>query len=228
MMAFDHVFLEIARNESRAVHTLDDAGAVNGTFLFRELYCTDSGCDCRCVTLQVHWVEKNQVAATISYVLERPKSRTEPQLYLDPSYAQSDQANRLIDVFEDLIDTDAAYRESLHRHYKMWKAAVDDPSHPEHGKVHAAAHEDRSYKPAVRGRQPRARGRGSARPAGGNNDGLVRMVAKTSQLDSKLQQRFKKLLEKVEALRTRVHAWRQQRPDIDREIAMYEAVIGVN
>ena len=41
-------------------------------------------------------------------------------------------------------------------------------------------------------------------PQGGNNDGLVRMVAKTSQLDSKLQQRFKKLLEKVEALRTRV------------------------
>jgi len=223
MMAFDHVFLEIARNESRAIHTLGDAGAVKGTFLFRELYCADPGCDCRRVALQVQWVEKNQVAATINYALERPKRRTEPQLYLDPLNPPSDLANWLLDVFEDMIVTDTAYRETLRRHYKMWKAAVDDPSHPEHGKVHAAAHEDRSYKPAVRGRPPRTRARGGARPAGGNNDGLVRMVAKTSQLDSKLQQRFKKLLEKVEALRTRVHAWRQQRPDIDREIAKYEA-----
>ena len=168
-------------------------------------------------------VEKNQVAATINYALDRSKRRTEPQLYLDPLNPPSDLANWLLDVFEDMIDADTAYRETLHRHYKMWKAAVDAPSHPEHGKVHAAAHEDRSYKPAVRGRQPRARARGSARPAGGNNDGLVRMVAKTSQLDSELQQRFKKLHEKVEALRTRVHAWRQQRRDIDREVAMYEA-----
>ncbi len=188
MMAFDSVFLEVARNESRGIHALGGAGAVRGTFLFRELYCEQPGCDCRRVVLEVQWAEKQQVAATIHYALERPKRRGEPQLYLDPSHPQSDLANGLLDVFEDLIKKDAAYRATLRRHYKMWKTSVNGPSHARAG-----------------------------------NEGLVRIVAKTSQLDSSLQQRFRKLLAKVEVLRTRVQTWRQQRPDIDREMAVYEA-----
>lgn len=219
MMAFDHVFLEIARTESRAIHTLDAAGATNGTFLFREFYCTDPGCDCRRVILQVHWVEKQQVAATINYAFEPSRRRDEPQFYLDPLNPQSDASDALLGLFEKVIATDPAYRETLRRHYKMWRAVVDDPSHPEHPKVRGIAHDDDAFQPAFPRRKARAR-RAAPQPA---NQSLERMVAKTAQVDSKLQKRFRKLLEKVEALRARVLAWKQQRPDVDREIAVYQA-----
>ncbi len=230
MMAFDHVFLEIARNESRAVQTLDVTGATNGTFLFREFYCTDPGCDCRRVILQVHWVEKKKVAATINYGFDPSKRRDEPQFYLDPLNPQSDASDGLLGLFEKVIATDPAYRETLRRHYKMWKAVVDDPSHPEHAKVRGVAPDDDAFQPAfprnqaARGRRAAPRAARPSRAVGAEtNQSLERMVAKTAQVDSKLQKRFRKLLEKVEALRARVLTWKQQRPDVDREIAVYQA-----
>ena len=218
MMAFDHVFLELARNESKAVHTVNAAGAVTGTFLFREFYCNDPGCDCQRVILRVHWVEQSEIAATINYAFMRPKRRDEPQLALDPLNPQSEIADHLLGLFEQLIATDAAYRETLRRHYRMFKAVVDDPSHPEHAKVRGAAHADPEFQPAFprKARQPRPRG-------GVKSQSLERMIAKTAQVDRKLQKRFRKLLERVEGLRARVFAWKQQRPDVDREIAVYQA-----
>ncbi|MEO7092862.1 MAG: hypothetical protein ABI175_06400 [Polyangiales bacterium] len=52
---------------------------------------------------------------------------------------------------------------------------------------------------------------------------LERVVAKAGQAESKVQQRFRRLLEKVERLRARVRAWKDGRADIDREIAAYAA-----
>ncbi len=210
MKAFDHVFLEIARTESRAVKILDAAGAAKATFLFREIYCTEPGCDCRRVVLQVQWVEERTVAATINYAFERSKRRNEAQCYLDPLELQTDASEELLDLFEETVETDAAYRETLRRHYKMWRSVVDDPSHPEHAKVRPAF---------PRNKAPGRR----AAPRAAKNQSLERMVAKTAQVDNKLQKRFRKLLEKVEALRARVSSWKQQRPDVDREIAVYQA-----
>lgn len=53
---------------------------------------------------------------------------------------------------------------------------------------------------------------------------LERVIAKASGTGSKAQQRFRKLLEKVDRLRQRLGVWKQQRGDIDREIALYRAV----
>ncbi len=48
-------------------------------------------------------------------------------------------------------------------------------------------------------------------------------VAPTASAESKVQQRFRRLLEKVERLRERLRAWKDGRADIDREIAGYAA-----
>jgi hypothetical protein len=53
---------------------------------------------------------------------------------------------------------------------------------------------------------------------------LERVIARTGTTGSKAQQRFKKLLEKVDRLRQRLGLWKRQRGDIEREIALYRAV----
>lgn len=53
---------------------------------------------------------------------------------------------------------------------------------------------------------------------------LERVVAKAGPAESKVQQRFRRLLEKVERLRQRLRTWKEARSDIDREISAYAAV----
>jgi len=50
------------------------------------------------------------------------------------------------------------------------------------------------------------------------------VVAKAARADSKLQQRFRRLLEKADRLRQRLYAWKEQRPNIDRELSAYAAL----
>ena len=50
---------------------------------------------------------------------------------------------------------------------------------------------------------------------------LERVIAKIGGTESKAQQRFRKLLAKVEGLRQRLGLWTQHRADIDREVALY-------
>ncbi|CAN5791662.1 hypothetical protein BH11MYX2_BH11MYX2_07860 [soil metagenome] len=53
---------------------------------------------------------------------------------------------------------------------------------------------------------------------------LERVITKAGGTGSKAQQRFRRLLEKVDRLRKRIGVWKQQRADIDREIALFQAV----
>lgn len=226
MMAFDHVFWDVARRDSRAIQTVDAAGSP-ATFVFREFYCTEPGCDCRRVVLHVHWVEAKLVAASINYAFEPSRRRSEPQISLDPLNPQSEHSSALLTLFIKMIAEEREFRESLHRHYAMWKQVVDDPSHPDHRKVRGAAHDDPSFRPEFPKRAFPKRGRESRRPrdaaqrARAGSQRLELVVAKVARADGKLQQRFKRLLEKVDRLRQRLHAWKDQRPNIDRAIAAY-------
>ena len=65
---------------------------------------------------------------------------------------------------------------------------------------------------------------GPARTKAAPSQDLERVIAKAGATGSKAQQRFKKLLEKVDRLRQRLGLWKQQRAEIDRELAMYRAV----
>ncbi len=224
MMAFDHVFWDVAKRDSRAIQTVDGTGSP-ATFVFREFYCTDPGCDCRRVVLHIHWVEAKRVAASINYAFEPSRRRSEPQISLDPLNPQSEHSSALLTLFIEMLAKDREFRERLHRHYAMWKQVVDDPSHPDHKKVRGAAHDDPSFRPAFpkRGREPR-RPRNAAQRARARSQGLELVVAKAARADGKLQQRFKRLLEKVDRLRQRLRAWKDQRPNIDRELAAYAAL----
>jgi hypothetical protein len=164
MMPFDTVFPAIAENEVRVFHVHDHGELPRGAYLLREFYCNEPACDCRRVLLQVYWAEGKRVAATINYAFEpsKPPFDDEPQISLDLLNPQSDVSEVLFDMFEEMITTDRAYHDRLVRHYEMWKRVVDDPTHPDHGKVRSEAHDDPSFRPAfprsepVRREQPKA------------------------------------------------------------------------
>jgi preprotein translocase subunit SecA len=44
----------------------------------------------------------------------------------------------LLDLFAEMVDRDPEYHDRLVRYYTMWKRVVDDPSHPDHGKIRSA------------------------------------------------------------------------------------------
>lgn len=154
MMAFDVVFPELARREALALALAGQDGKPVATFLFREFYCNDPGCDCRRVVLHVHWVERKLVAASIGYGFEPalPPFEDEPQVMLDPINPQTDASEHILEMFEDALARDPSVRARFVAHYEAWKRVVDDPAHPDHGKVRSAEHDDPSFKPAYRPR----------------------------------------------------------------------------
>jgi hypothetical protein len=133
MLPFDVLFPVVAQQESRAITVSDHPPLPQGTFLFRESYCTDRGCDCRRVLLQVYCGKPSQQVATINYAFEPPKPphEGEGQVFLDPINPQSELSAALLAIFKDMVAADAEFRSRLIRHYEMWKRVVDDPSHPD-------------------------------------------------------------------------------------------------
>jgi SEC-C motif len=155
MLPFDVLFPQLA-SEYRMLRTRGDPSLPDGQFVFRELYCTDRGCDCRRVLLQIMSDERREVVATISYgfeASERPFD-DEPRVMLDPLNTQSDLSDTLQDRFESMLREDANYHDELVRHYTMWKAVVEDPSHPDHPKVRNESHNDPAFRPAFARREP--------------------------------------------------------------------------
>lgn len=238
MLPFDLLFKDVARKESRAV-TLTRHDRPVGSFLFREFYCNDSGCDCGIVLIHAVWAERKQVAASFSYSFE--PYRGEPQFELDPLNPQSDLSAPLFGMFQRTLAQDAAYRPALLRHYAMWRRVVDDPSHPDHGKlgglVHGKPSTERGGRGGVKKGQkaplpaPKRATRQSqpelpfseATPQRSASITGMELVARGPKAEGKLQQRFRKLLEKVDRLKLRLVAWRERRPDIDSQIALCQA-----
>jgi len=229
MLAFDQVFFDAARAESLAI-TLFKVDGGSEQYLFRELYCDEPRCDCRRVELQVVWVEQHRVEATIHYAFERSRRRGEPQIFLDPLTSPSERSKALLAAFIRLIEQDAN-RERLHRHYAMFKQAVNDPSHPAHAMVRSGAQDEPALRPPPSARrQPAKRGtRGGAGASRGEqrttSAALERVLgaASTSGSERPLQKKFRQLLKKVEGLRQRLRAWQAARPDIARELAVLAA-----
>ena len=191
MRAFDSQFMDLAQRQSLVVEATSAAGT-RETFWFRDFYCDLPGCDCRRAVLLVMHVETRTDVATLHYAFE-PR-RNEPQVTLEEDGPQSEHSAWLLDI----VAKDRAYRETLRRHYEMWRHYIDGARKP---------------KPAVKAKKPIA----------GSRD-LERVIATAGRAETKAQQRFRRLLEKVDRLRQRLGVWKQQRGEIDREVAMYHAV----
>ena len=166
MMAFDTVFPDLAKSETRVIEGFEHVGGSRGPYLLREFYCAEPACDCRRVMVQACEVEGERVAASIDYSFEpatRPSADAR-QIFLDPLNPQSDVSEVLRGMFEQVIASDRAYHERLVRHYALWKGVVDKPEHPEHSKVCSHDHHHGS---ALRPRQEPVRRAG---PKIGPND----------------------------------------------------------
>jgi hypothetical protein len=159
MMAFHVLFPDEAKQESRTVTPVNLGDLPGHTFLFVEFYCVDPQCDCRRVMLNVIDTETHKQVATINHGFEPPRApfEDEGQTFLDPTNPQSSIADGLLDIFEKMIARDEAYRERLLRHYKMWKAIVDDSQHALHPKVRTEDHDDPDFRPAFPRQEPARR-----------------------------------------------------------------------
>lgn len=156
MMAFHVLFPAVAKEESRTITPFQDAVLPNHPFLLMENYCVEPRCDCRRVVLNVVDTVTRAHMATINYGFEptKPPFDDEPQAFLDPLNPQSDQSPALMELVQRMLVSDAGYRARLERHYAMWKAVVDDPSHPDHQKIRNSNHDDPDFSPAYPRQEP--------------------------------------------------------------------------
>jgi hypothetical protein len=90
--------------------------------------------------------ESGRVVATINHAFEAPDD--EPQTFLDPINPQSERSDLFLGAFLDMIGADSAFEDVLVRHCLNIVRVVEDPSHPDHGKVHTDEHDDPLFRPA--------------------------------------------------------------------------------
>jgi hypothetical protein len=131
MVPFHLLFPEVAQLETRAVilfHT-NPFGLPPDTYGLVDLYCEQPGCDCRRVMLNVLSDKARRQVATINHGFE-PSPLEPEQTFLDPLNPQSNLSLRLLKLVRDHVLRDEDYVARLHRHYRMFKDAVNDPRHP--------------------------------------------------------------------------------------------------
>jgi hypothetical protein len=124
-------FPEIAKKETRDLTLVGGPqhGVPEGRYAFFELYCTERGCDCRRVMLQVV-NERDGIVASVSYGFDRKAPMAGP--YLDPLHKRASYAKGLVRLMEELVFSDPAYVARLERHYRMMKDKTDRPLGKEH------------------------------------------------------------------------------------------------
>lgn len=137
LMHFTTLFRDIGQQETRVVVIPDGCPVPPGRYAFVEMYCSEPGCDCRRVMLQVVFEATEEVLAHISYDFDRDGSEMSGPL-LDPLNKQSDLASHLLDLAESLLLSDEAYVAHLQRHYAMFKARVQETA-PASDKRHSPA-----------------------------------------------------------------------------------------
>jgi len=131
MVPFHLLFPEVARLETRAVILLDtnSFSLPPDTYGLVDLYCEQSGCDCRRVMLNVVSDTARRQVATINHGFE-PSPLDPEQTFLDPLNPQTDLSLRLLRLVRDHVLRDEAYVARLYQHYRMLKDVVNDPRHP--------------------------------------------------------------------------------------------------
>ena len=139
MMRFGAFFPELAERETRCLRVIDRIrrpGAPGflppGEYAFDELYCTEPGCDCQRVILNVYSHGGATHEATINHAFKPPKEGDllDEQTFLDPLNRQSELSEALLKHFTRTVLADPKYAARLVTHYRLFKAAADDPNHP--------------------------------------------------------------------------------------------------
>lgn len=133
---------ELAAQETRVMHTLVPQEELPvGNYGLLEFYCPDPACDCQRVMLNV--VEEKQPThflASISYGFDRDEEMAGP--FLDPMNPQSQYAEKLLQLVEEIVLSDPRYVARLERHYNLVKQAASDPNHPAYHKLQKVPADD--------------------------------------------------------------------------------------
>jgi hypothetical protein len=137
MTPFMERFPEVGARETRSVKVPEGQDLPDGEYGFIELYCNETGCDCRRVTILVLRPETgwNKTWATISYGWENldfyrkwggahsdPVQMQGPEL--DPINTQTEYSSALLDLFRFVLES-PGYVERLKRHYQMFRDSVE-------------------------------------------------------------------------------------------------------
>jgi hypothetical protein len=126
MVPFAERFPEIGRIETRsAMVGPGHAELPEDEYIFVENYCTDQSCDCRRVVIAVLSARQRAQIATINYAFVPPSAGDleHEQIFLDPLNPQSDLSTALLDLFDEVVLEDEAYRRRLERHYNLIKGS---------------------------------------------------------------------------------------------------------
>lgn len=137
---FQNLFPEVAAKETRTITVFEQSGfrLPAGEYTFLELFCDESDCDCRRALFYVVSSLREDAVAVIAYGWESrdyyikwmhdddPLAINElkgPALNL--ASPQSDVANDILELFNDVLLKDTAYIERVKRHYQMFRNEID-------------------------------------------------------------------------------------------------------
>ena len=140
---FDRICPDIARAELHVCDAKEPGlGVPLDSYFLREFYCTESGCDCRRVLVQMMPMHgPAHVAASINYGWEKAKyyrkwSR-DPELWremagatLEPFAEQGPHAKRFLEIFKRIVQ-DHALVTAFRRHYRLAKETLESPAAPD-------------------------------------------------------------------------------------------------
>jgi hypothetical protein len=136
MTPFHSRFLDLAAHETRSLHVISGGSKLPmGEYTLLEWFCEDPACDCRRVLVQVVPAGRPKVVlAVINYGWESAEFYTQwmhgdaeagndiAKASLDPLHPQSVYSDHLLELFRDIVDTDADYVARLARHYELFKS----------------------------------------------------------------------------------------------------------
>jgi len=138
---FHDYFAEIAERETRTVTVLASSPSKPppGEYALLEMYCDESGCDCRRVFFYVVSSRSNSLEAVVAYGWEPAEfyakwareddAEVIHQLkgpILNLTSPQSRHALEILRLIEEVVLQDSAYVERLRAHYNLFRRQVDE------------------------------------------------------------------------------------------------------
>ena len=127
MEVFHNLFPEIGGREYRVITLFQPDEVPPGNYGFVEAYCTESGCDCRNVLLNVVTDDPPRHLATINYSLDPGgfKAIGMPDAFLDSFNVQTEYSQGLLKLFQRYLLHDSVFLGRLERHLQMVKSLVN-------------------------------------------------------------------------------------------------------
>ncbi len=128
MEPFHTLFPEIGGREYRRVIVPPGRPLPAGEYGFVEAYCTEEGCNCHNVLLNVESHRPPHREATINFGIDPVEFARAgiPRAFLDRENPQGREAEKFLRLFEEVLLTDEQYVERLARHRAMVKKLVDE------------------------------------------------------------------------------------------------------